>query len=148
MSYFGQDLSLMVDGKPLAGGFRTSNVLVRAVIISLFTWRRALPDDELPGSERMGWWADSYADATGDRIGSRLWLLARETITTRTIERARQYCIEALTWLIEDGVATSVDVQIERLGVSGIGILVTIYRSGRQPTVLRFGEVWSFLKNV
>ncbi|WP_200894101.1 phage GP46 family protein [Xanthomonas sp. MUS 060] len=51
--------------------------LVRAVLISLFTWRRANADDTLPDPRgfRMGWWGDTYPVVANDRIGSRLWLL-------------------------------------------------------------------------
>ena len=48
--------------------------LPRAVINSLFSWRRAESDDILPGTSRYGWWADTYDD-DGEKFGSRLWLL-------------------------------------------------------------------------
>jgi phage gp46-like protein len=34
--------------------------LTRAVLISLFTWRRAADDDALDDEERFGWWGDSF----------------------------------------------------------------------------------------
>ena len=48
--------------------------------------------------------------ASGDHIGSRLWLLSREKQLAGVLERARHYAEEALTWLVEDGVATAVQV--------------------------------------
>jgi phage gp46-like protein len=53
--------------------------LVRSIIISLFSWKRAGEDDVLPGKSRMGWWADSYNDDEPP-IGSKLWLLSREVL--------------------------------------------------------------------
>ena len=78
--------------------------LQTAVIISLFTDRRAEPDDTLPAeaSDKRGWWGDAIAvqvngrTVEDDRIGSRLWLLSREKQLASVVERARQYCKEAL----------------------------------------------------
>ncbi|EPN56356.1 Phage GP46, partial [Pseudomonas syringae pv. actinidiae ICMP 19079] len=51
--------------------------LLRSVVISLFTWRRAEADDPIDDAERFGWWGDTYPTQANDRIGSRLWLLRR-----------------------------------------------------------------------
>lgn len=85
--------------------------LTSAVVLSLMTDRTALASDVESGADRRGWWADAYA-ANGDQFGSRLWLLAREKQTPQTISRARAYVIEALKWLLDDGVATAVDVAV------------------------------------
>lgn len=96
--------------------------LASAVMISLFTHRRADPDDVLPDDPRglaaplpprsngdpRGWWGDSL---TGRRIGSRLWLLAREKSRDSVRARAVAYAEEALAWLIEDGVASAIAVE-------------------------------------
>lgn len=92
MLSFAQDLSIVVDGMAVPLVDASADPLTRAVINSLFSWRRAAPDDVLPdGTSRMGWWGDNYASATGDRWGSRLWLLVREPLTAAVIERARGY---------------------------------------------------------
>lgn len=85
--------------------------LTSAIILSLMTDRTALASDVEPGADRRGWWADAFAD-NGDQFGSRLWLLAREKQTPQTISRARAYVTEALKWLVDDGVATAVDVAV------------------------------------
>ena len=119
---------------------------MRAVIISLFTWRRARPDDDLPGDLRMGWWGDSVPEIPNDRIGSRLWLLSRAKLTAETVARAREYAEEALAWLVEDGVAARVTVESERIGLSTLGLACRIYRSdGSAPLDIRFSDVWEFL---
>ena len=105
-----------------AGDLVAEDSLRTAVILSLFLDRRADDDDILPNDsdDRRGWWADTVAPMTdygigggsvsGDRIGSRLWLLSREKQLAGVLERARHYAEEALTWLVEDGVATAVQV--------------------------------------
>ncbi len=148
MSVFAQPLTVIVDGKALRTGMTSSEPLVRAVLISLFTWRRAQPDDELPGSDRMGWWGDSFATVDNDRIGSRLWLLARAKLTAQTVTRAEEYAREALSWLVEDGVASRVEVSAERVGLSGLSLRVVVVRHDGRPVSLRFSEVWNFLNRV
>ena len=105
-----------------AGDLVAEDSLRTAVILSLFLDRRANDDDILPNDSdgRRGWWADTVAPMTdygigggsvsGDHIGSRLWLLSREKQLAGVLERARHYAEEALTWLVEDGVATAVQV--------------------------------------
>lgn len=113
------DLALDLDLGTLAAdlvfdgfGLVTDDSLRTAVIISLFTDRRAADDDRLPdaGTDRRGWWADTFAPIEGDLIGSRLWLLSREKQLREAVARAEEYAREALEWLIEDGIAASVIV--------------------------------------
>lgn len=143
-----QPLSVVIDGRELSLGMMPTEPLVRAVVVSLFTWRRANPDDELPASDIMGWWGDSYAEIAGDKIGSRLWLLSRSTLTQDTVRRAQEYATEALQWLLDDQVATSVTVTSSRLGVHSLGLTVVVTRAeSGQVLNLRFADVWSYLKN-
>lgn len=141
-----QPLTVVIDGKTINPGLDSAQPLVRAVIVSLFTWRRANPDDELPADMRMGWWGDTFATVANDRIGSRLWLLSRSTLTPETVARAKEYAEEALQWLIDDGVAARVDVQAERQGLQTLALGVRLYKSdGLVPLDLRFTDVWGFL---
>jgi phage gp46-like protein len=120
------------------------NELRSAVVLSLFSWRRANDDDALPdeASSRLGWWGDSYATAPNNKLGSRLWLLRREKLTQDTISRAIEYCREALQWLIEDRVASRVDVEADRNGIDRLDISITITRADGQSLNLRFANAW------
>jgi phage gp46-like protein len=132
----------------------TTQDLATAVIVSLFTDRLADTADKLPQNEtdRRGWWGDTYSDNAGDLIGSRLWLLFRATTNDRTPLIAQGYILEALQWLIADGVAGSVDVKCFFLpGATGavtqrrLGAVVTIYRQGLAPLKMEFSWVWGQL---
>lgn len=97
--------------KVAKGDLMADNSLETAVLISLFTDKRA-DEEELPTGERSkrGWWGDMFPEVDQDQVGSKLWLLEREKTTEKTRVRAVQYAREALEWLIEDGVAEAVDV--------------------------------------
>src|SRR5450830_1492276 len=96
--------------------------LVRAVVISLFTWRRASPDDPIDDEERYGWWGDSYPSIADDRIGSRLWLLRRVKLTAATRRDAEFYAREALQWLLDDGHCSAIEIQTERLDAQRLNL--------------------------
>ena len=141
-----QDLTVVIDGQTIPLGLESTQPLVRAVVISLFTWRRAHADDDLPAEQRMGWWGDSFPTVPNDRIGSRLWLLSRAKLLPETLARAKEYAEEALAWLIEDGVAARVDVEVERQGLTTLALGVRIYQEdGRVQADIRFTDVWGFL---
>ena len=112
------------------GQFQVDAGFETAVLISLFTYRRAEDDDELPGrdEDRQGWWGDSYDD-DDQKIGSRLWLLRRSKATRETIAAAKRYVEEALAWMLSDGVASSVVVEVERIEVTVLAIRITITKS-------------------
>lgn len=142
-----QPLTVTIDGQLTSLGLDSFEPLVRAVVISLFTWRRANPDDALPGDMRMGWWGDSYPTVQGDRIGSRLWLLTRAKLVPETVSSAREYAQDALQWLIDDAVVARIDVEAARIGIDALGIACRLYRSdGRLMADIRFTDVWKFLK--
>lgn len=116
------------------------NPLPRAVIISLFSWRRANPDDNT--DLVMGWWGDTYPTVTGDRIGSRLWILGREKVTNVVLNRARDYAIEALQWMLDDGVAAHIDVSSQRSGMDEAQLNIDIYQRDGTNWNMRFDQYW------
>lgn len=129
------------------GDLDTRDELATAVINSLFTWRRARPDDRLPdhSGDRKGWWGDSFPGVANDEIGSRLWLLFRDQLTQQTMNRAREYIQEALQWMIDDGVASRIELLLEKRNFWTLAIQVTIYRRSAEARVLRFDTQWRAL---
>lgn len=119
--------------------------LETAVLLSLFTDRRAEDDDEPPSgdpNDRRGWWADQFAVVEGDLFGSRLWLLDRSKRTNDAVLRAKQYGAEALQWMIDDDVAESVEVNAETTATA-LYIQVIVKRPGRDAVQMRFAHVWN-----
>ena len=103
-------MQLILNGAVVNADMQDS--LSRAIIISLFSWKRAdendIYDKELG---RQGWWGDSLND---DKIGSKLWQLLRNKITTETIYQTEEMVFDALKWLIDDGICTDISVSVER----------------------------------
>ena len=133
---------LSFDLKMENNDFALDDTLKTAVIISLFTDHR-VTIDELPDGEkdRRGWWADALND-DGDQIGSKLWTLKREKITQEIMDRFQQYCEESLQWLIDDKIAQSVTVSVERAGLFQISIGIEIKRPQDESIKYRFGFIW------
>lgn len=134
------DVSVEANDLATDAGLRT------AVLLSLFTDRRAEPGDDLPVSEsdRRGWWADAFPIEDDDRYGSRLWLLARSKQTTVVLTRAQEYAKESLQWLITDSIASRVDVTAEFMtSHRGLALAVTLTRPKQDPVRFRFDNVWT-----
>lgn len=118
--------------------------LETAVILSLFLDRRAEADDGVPDDvDPGGWWGDTYSDVVGDAVGSRLWLLGREKQLPSVAQRARDYAVEALKWLIDDGVASAVNVAATWVARGMLALDVTIERPTQAPFNRQYQYVWS-----
>lgn len=90
--------------------------LSSAILDSLLTDRRAEEDDILPDSSdsnKRGFWYDTVASEQDDKQGSRRWLLDREKQTDRVLRSEEAFAKEALNWMIEDDVATSIEATAE-----------------------------------
>lgn len=116
------------------------DTLNTAVILSLFTDRRAGRDDALPlrATDRRGWVGDELAGALGDDPwGSGLWLCATGKATADTLERARFAAQEALAWLVRDGIASHVTVTAEWVGerADRLALRPRIYQPGQEQPV-------------
>jgi phage gp46-like protein len=147
--------SISVDWSLLADGtLDDAQALATAVIVALGTDRLASPDDILPdpdSTDRAGWWGDLDAEELFDGwpIGSRLWLLKRSKIVGpedpygATIVRVEDYIREAIQPFVDMRIASSFDVEAQRVGIERIDALVVIYRGPKRPVELRFQVLWT-----
>jgi phage gp46-like protein len=106
--------------------------LATAVLISWFTDQRASDDDTIPNADndqgfidKRGWWGDDplVNEFVDDKIGSLLWLGARDKATQENITKQIERGLAALQWFKEDGIAKEVDVTGERIDFNGLTIL-------------------------
>lgn len=128
------DTNAVADLSILADDLATDEGLETAVLLSLFV------------GSAQGWWGDALPDVPGDRIGSRLYELDREKDLPEVLERAPKLVEEALTWMVEDQVASSVSATAESLpygdGRSVLALTVTINRPTLAPAVYRYAYNW------
>src|SRR5262249_44555857 len=138
----GISYDLLMENNDLA----VDETLKTAILVSLLTDRRVTVE-ELPPEEtdQRGWWADALNDDSGagkDQIGSQLGLLKREEGTPGVVNRAREYCEEALQWMIDDKIAQSITVTTERAGLYQISIGIAIKRPQDDRVQFKFGFIW------
>ena len=118
--------------------------LTRAVVISLFTHRRADPDDN--ADVPMGWWGDTWPAVANDRYGSKLWLLQRSKLTNALVNTVRTYLRDALQWMLDDGVVSRIDINIQRTGINELSNQVVLWRRDG-PVIISFSDLWSVITN-
>ena len=115
--------------------------LQTAILISLFTDAR-VREDELPEGHtwRRGWWGDGVEDEP-DVTGSKLWTLRRSKATQEVLVRARAFAREALQWMIRDGVAVRLDVDVNYTSPGTMLIEVSIVEPDRTRREFQFTDV-------
>ncbi|MCX9071852.1 phage GP46 family protein [Citrobacter portucalensis] len=116
--------------------------LTRAVVISFFTHRRADPDDN--ADVPMGWWGDTWPAVANDRYGSKLWLLQRSKLTNELVNTVRTYLRDALQWMLDDGVVSRIDIDIQRTGINELSNRIVLWRRDG-PVSLSFNDLWSVI---
>jgi phage gp46-like protein len=136
------DADLCVDIGVACGDVLRGNDLSTAVMLSLFTDRRANDDDAIPDqtTDPRGWWADAL---DGEKYGSRLWLLDSARNLSETLRLAEDYAREALAWLVSDGVAKSVDVAATAGDCDGVLLLkIGIKKPDGRSLAWRYRYAW------
>lgn len=123
------------------GDLATDEGLHTAVVLSLFTDRRAHEADRLPDGvgDRRGWWADAYHARPR---GSRLWLLSREKEEASVLRRAKEYAEEALAWIVEDRIAERLTVEAIHLRRGVLQLRIQIWRGGEAALDRQYEYVW------
>lgn len=115
----------------LDGGFETP------ALISIGTDKRARPSDR--ETDRRGWWGDAHALVRGHEIGSLLWLLRREPLTSQTVRRAKFAADDCFRWMVEDGIAKSATAEAEAdEEIGAVKLSVTIIK----PDGTTWSEIW------
>ena len=146
------DIAHSFDADTLSGDLAYANGLLgmdeglkTAVLHSLFSDARVSADEaELVGSEDpRGWWGVTLGPVDDDSYGSRLWLLSREKQTDAVLKRALAYVEEALAWMIEDGLAESMEVEGEWRQDSALALLITLTMPSGETESFEYDYPWS-----
>lgn len=133
---FDQQINVLSFRTGLASGdIATTDSLYTAVLYSLFTDKRADPDDVIPDGtdDRRGHWADDFIDESVSE-GSKLWLLGREKQTQAVLNDAEEYARDALQWMIADGHASKIDVTATWQRIGWMTLTIVIW-SGQEQLI-------------
>lgn len=127
---------LVVDGNLFAsaGGFET------AIPVSLFTDARAPAALVSDPQNRRGWIGNLLTAATMRQLGSILWTLDQARITQETLNIARLSAQDAFQWMLDDGVALAVLVDVSRAPKGSL--LITIQITDTSSVVSRYQTLW------
>ena len=149
MSDYGLFLDDMgqIDIQFVNGDVASDGGLETAVLISLFSDARAEPE-MIPTTDRdgdyRGFWGDLASVLPGDSTGSLLWTIRRAKQLSVTLAAAQSYAKESLQWLIDDLIATRVDVFCTYPQRGWMLIEVFIYRpESANPVSFRYNYEWS-----
>jgi phage gp46-like protein len=126
----------------ITGGlFTTGQDLATAIILSIFTDAEAQGGDWIPDgtTDRRGWYSD---DQDPVRMGSRLWLIAREKVLPTLMPRARGYVAESLQWMIDDGAVASFNIDVELNAPNYLAARVVANRRDGSTVAVNFTWAW------
>lgn len=129
------------------GGLDSTGQIASAVILSLFTDRRA-PEGWRPDvADRRGWWGDGVQPdgVPVEPIGSWLWLLKNESVSPAIVAAARTYAEQALAWIVRDRVAARIDVASGIINNPERGVwldIAVIGRDGQKIYDQKFARLW------
>lgn len=131
------------------GDIVTDEGLETSVILSLFNDARASVDDEIPnGSDsvlaRRGFWGDELLNLATGSLGSLLWLSSRDKIIEESIQKMTERARSSLQWMVQDGIAKTLDVNTERSDSDPIDVLIsgTITRPDNRDASFQFSRIW------
>lgn len=132
---FGADISIE------NGDLAADEGLATGVLISLFTDARAPSESLLPPGEKSlrGWWGD--LDET-EKTGSLLWLINREKTISEVATRAREYCEDCLSWIVEEQIAEKVIIETLIIKPQSLQIKILIERGAAK----KYSYLWDGVK--
>jgi|SRR5271165_3323872 len=127
--------------------------LETAVVISLFNDKVVPPDWTFPQkgilNDPRGWWGDAFNQYP---IGSNLWLLRFQSGAPNLLQIARDYCNDALQWLLDYNIAASITVVTSWIfpdSTRAMGIAINITEPVTNITTqFQYAWAWQQITNV
>jgi phage gp46-like protein len=124
------------------GDFVLDRSYETSIRMSVFLDARADESEIKQSSLRRGWFGNRELYNILHEIGSKLWLLSQQRNTVRVRNDAKGYMKDCLQWLIGDGHATKIDVEVSSTNLYELILTVTISFSADILRTFKF-DLWS-----
>ncbi|MEN5084252.1 phage GP46 family protein [Bosea sp. TWI1241] len=130
------------------GGLQAKAGLATAIIIALFTDKRAPEGAMLDDGDRRGWFGDRIdvrEDLGEADLGSWIWLYERSALTDALPARVRDAAVEALEPIRLQGAVARFDVSVEMdRAADRLDLLVDAFsQDGTKSFSQRFALLWN-----
>lgn len=119
------------------GDIKTDDFFDTSLLYSIFGERRASPDEVVEPRFRRGW----IGNSSDFENGSKIWLLSQARLTRDTLNRLQDEAEKALQWLVDDGLAVSIDQVVATVSGGRVLLDITIRRS-RDKVDRKFFTLW------
>lgn len=123
-----------------SGDIDMASTLDTAILMSILEERRATVFEIPEASLRRGWIGNESATV---EQGSKTWLFEQERLTNTMLAELGTVIRNALQWLIDDGVATSVEVAQPSLVRGRVVVYIDLGRD-ESKVDRRYYELWDY----
>ncbi len=127
------------------GDILTADAFDAAIIVSLFTDKRADASEVQPAQLRRGWIGN---ESTPDfEIGSKLWLFEQSRLTQSVVNGVTDAAQQSLQWLVEDTIPATDTTIADNVSAAAavtngtINLVITIERPSSQVEK-RYFDLW------
>jgi len=90
---------------------------------------------------RLGWWGNSVS-TVAERIGCECEELEDRALNNKVRLDMEEAARQALKWMVDEGIAASVTVEVSILSPIVLGMEITIAEPSGDPTTLRYKINW------
>lgn len=141
-----QDLLIKSDARGLydlqisGADFEAADGFETAIPTSFFSSARAPATQVQEAKNRRGWVGNILYAVDDRELGGLLWTLDQTRLTNDTLNIAKSYAEASLQWMLDDGIARSIRITVEKTSARSIQILTDIVTI--ENTVQRYITLW------
>lgn len=136
-----QDINGQFDLTIKDGNLDTVEGFDTALQVSLFTDARASSSQVVRSENRRGWIGNLVNIIPDRQLGGLIWLIEQRRLIQDTLNEVVNFAKKSLDWLIEDGLAITVEVLGEIIPLRGIQLTIKITAKDG-VTETRFFRLW------
>lgn len=131
---------------PEGTDFKSTNGLETAILLSLFTNARASQGEVPESSRRQGWSGNILTQNENYELGGELWTLDQARLDQVTENRVKNFARNSLAWLINDRIAETINVELERRNNRAVFVVIELFRA--KNLIARYITLWRSTSNI